>query len=593
MGRSRSSIDKRGTSKKDSESKGNASTKKSFEKEIQLAMDTTLTIKHNQRTKRLKVIAIKQDGKRYVLRYKAVNNNTITILTKDTVKLKVTIKPARPIEEQPWYKVVRSVARGAMMVRNVNISYSNSYNMSLPGFLPNIGDFFGQRSGNGSPLAPGLDFAFGFVGDSYIDKALDRGWLISNDSVSTPAITNNNENLQLTATVEPIPNFKIDLSANRVVSKSRNIQYMYPGHPMTQSGSFQMTTISISTAFSSHGDANNGYKSSVFNKFVSYLDVFQNRVEAKYKNSVYPANTSLAGQTFDPKNGTVNKYSSDVMIPAFLAAYCGGGKNSSLDIFPSLKKLLPNWRITYNGLMRIPWFKQHFRSFNLEHSYKSIYTVGSYNTYSSFREYMGELGFVNDATSGNPIPSSMYDISTVSINEAFAPIMGFSFTLRNGITGSLKYNKTRVVTLSMTSQQITETYSSDIVIGAGYKINDINLFGTKKKRKIASRNKKKQSEEENVSSDNLNTINNTLNMKMDFSLRDQSAINRNILTGLSQATSGNKALKIAFSAEYTVSKMLTLSAYYDRQTTTPLLTSSSYPTTLQDFGIGMKFSLAR
>ena len=240
--------------------------------------------------------------------------------------------------------------------------------------------------------------------------------------------------------------------------------------------------------------------------------------------------------------------------------------------------------------MRISWFKRHFRSFNIDHSYKSLYSVGSYNTYSSFRQYMGDLGFINDAATGNPIPSSMYDISTVSINEAFSPIVGF--TLRNGITGSLKYNKTRVVTLSMTSQQITETYSSDIVVGAGYKINDINLFGTKKKRKITSRNRKKEKEEDTVN-DNMNAVNNSLNMKMDFSLRDQSAINRNILTGLSQATSGNKALKIAFSAEYTVSKMLTLSAYYDRQTTTPLLTSSSYPTTVQDFGIGMKFSLAR
>jgi len=38
---------------------------------------------------------------------------------------------------------------------------------------------------------------------------------------------------------------------------------------------------------------------------------------------------------------------------------------------------------------------------------------------------------------------------------------------------------------------------------------------------------------------------------------------------------------------------LTLSAYYDRQTNTPLLSSSSYPTTTQDFGLSVKFSLTR
>jgi cell surface protein SprA len=316
-------------------------------------------------------------------------------------------------------------------------------------------------------------------------------------------------------------------------------------------------------------------------------------VENQYANAVYPANTSLAGQPFDPANGTVNKYSSDVMIPAFLAAYCGGCKGSSLDIFPSLKRLLPNWKITYGGLMRIPWFKSHFRSFNLEHSYKSMYAVGSYNTYSSYHSYMDGLGFVNDAATGNPVPSSMYDISTVSINEAFSPLVGFSFTLKNSLTGSLKYNRTRVITLSMTSQQITEALSSDFVIGMGYKINNLKLFGSSKKKKIISRRKKQTDEEEDTSSRDEGTINNSLNLRADLSLRDQTAINRNILTDISQATSGNKAFKLSLAAEYQVSRMLSLSAYYDRQTTTPLLTSSSYPTTVQDFGIGMKFSLAR
>ena len=116
----------------------------------------------------------------------------------------------------------------------------------------------------------------------------------------------------------------------------------------------------------------------------------------------------------------------------------------------------------------------------------------------------------------------------------------------------------------------------------------------KKKKKIISRRKKTADEEEETSgSRDEGTINNSLNLRADFSLRDQTAINRNILTDLSQATSGNKAIKISLSAEYQVSRMLSLSAYYDRQTTKPLLTSSSYPTTVQDFGIGMKFSLAR
>ena len=68
---------------------------------------------------------------------------------------------------------------------------------------------------------------------------------------------------------------------------------------------------------------------------------------------------------------------------------------------------------------------------------------------------------------------------------------------------------------------------------------------------------------------------------------------RDILSLLSQATSGNRAVQVSFTADYALSRLLTLSAYYDRQMNKPLLTSSSYPTTTQDFGISLKFSLTR
>ena len=86
---------------------------------------------------------------------------------------------------------------------------------------------------------------------------------------------------------------------------------------------------------------------------------------------------------------------------------------------------------------------------------------------------------------------------------------------------------------------------------------------------------------------------NSLNVRLDFTFRNQSALNRDILTQLSQATSGNKAIQTSFSADYALSRLLTLTAYYDRQRSQPLLTTSSYPTVTQDFGISLKFSLNR
>ena len=95
------------------------------------------------------------------------------------------------------------------------------------------------------------------------------------------------------------------------------------------------------------------------------------------------------------------------------------------------------------------------------------------------------------------------------------------------------------------------------------------------------------------SSSNKSGVNHDLNMRLDISLRKQAAITRDIATGVSSASSGNSAFKLSFMADYTLSRLLTLTAYYDAQTNTPLLSSSSYPTTTHDFGLSLKFSLTR
>ena len=66
------------------------------------------------------------------------------------------------------------------------------------------------------------------------------------------------------------------------------------------------------------------FRSKTFNKFLGLLETYRQRVENKFADAVYPAGTALAGQPFNPANGTVSPYSSEVMIPAFLDAYTMG-----------------------------------------------------------------------------------------------------------------------------------------------------------------------------------------------------------------------------------------------------------------------------
>ena len=569
--------------------------KRAFEREITLLPDTTFKIRHGKNTKRLIVNAKTEDGKVFPLKYKKVDNNQIRIISKvDTaMKVKLSVLAKEPLDDKKWYKGLQLASRLAMMVRNVSINYRSSYQLTLPGFLPSVGDAFGQKKVG--QMAPGLDFAFGMVGDDYIEKARNNDWLLCNDSIATPATTSRTDNLTLRATLEPVKNFKIDLSATRTKTTQKSIQYMYEGTPTTQSGAFQMTTISLGSAFEGMGNANSGYRSKTFEKFVNSLAGFRDRVEAQYAGTVYPAGSALAGGKFDASRTPVNQYSSDVMIPAFLKAYTSMGGNS-LSVFPTLSRMLPNWTIRYSGLGRLPWFNEHFKSININHSYKSVFAVGSYNSYSTFQEYMNGLGFVSDAATGNPSPSSMFNISQVSINESFSPLLGMDVTFNNNMTVKAEYRQTRVLNLSMTSVQLNEALSKDWVIGMGYRINNFDVFGWGAK---ASRSKSKGGNK-NAANKNASTTktvqngtNHDLNLRLDFSFRKQAAIVRDIASMVSSASSGNNALKLSFSADYTFSKLLTMSFYYDRQTNTPLLSSSSYPTTTQDFGLSIKFSLTR
>ena len=575
--------------------------KKGFEKEITLLPDTLMKIKHGKNSKRLIVSAKTEDGKPFQLKYRKIDNNTIGIKSRldSALKLKITVTPKEPLDNKGWYKTMQTIARTLMMVRNVSLSYSNQYSMSLPGFMPSVGDAFGQKRNQGA-WAPGLDFAFGLTGDSYVDKARDRGWLLLSDSIATPASTNKTEDLQVRMTLEPVRNLKIDLNAARTQTTARSVQYMYEGSPTTQSGTFSMTTLSLRSAFEGMGDAEHGYHSASFERFCNSLESFRQRVEQRYVGATYPQGSALAGQPFDAANGGVGLYSADVMVPAFLAAYTSSGGNS-LNIFPTLSRMLPNWTVRYSGLSKLPWFRDVFKSVNINHSYKSIYAVGAYQSYSTFMELMGPgLGFISDATTGMPVPSSMYNVSTVSINESFSPLLGIDVTLQNNLTCKLEYKTIRTLNLSMTSVQINESSSHDWVLGMGYTISNFNPFGPKV-RKVKSGRKSGNGQNDAQQKQNSSSRNNRsssgynsdLKLRLDLSYRKQAAISRDIASMTSAASSGNTAFKLSFSADYSFSRLLTMSFYYDRQTNTPLLTSSSYPTTTRDFGLSLKFSLTR
>ena len=545
---------------------------KPFTKEIELKMDTTVTLAHNLKSKKLEVTARTKSGEKYRLKYKVIDDNKILIRNNDSISVKVTILAKQNDSERSSFaKAMQYPTRVLMMVRNVSFTYTNAYAMNLPGFMPNAGDLFGQSRNDGI-YAPGADFAFGLFDESFLSKAHKRNWLLKNDSISSQATTTAAEDLQIRMTIEPIKDLKIDLNASWTRNESKSIQFMYDGMPSNESGGFNMTTITIGNSFGG-GNAGNNYQSDVYDRFVGSLEKHRQRIEKKYEGTRYPSASNLAGELYDPANGGVDTYSADVMVPAFLETYTGIGNN---DIFPSMLRMLPNWKIKYSGLSKLEWFKKWFKSVNIEHGYKSVYAVGSYSTYATYMEYTKGIGFTNSTSTGMPVPSSRYNLNTVSINESFSPLIGLDVTTNNNLTIGGKFIQSRILNLSLTAIQMVETYSQEIAVNVGYKILNVKLFGGGKK---ASKEKKSNG--------------NDINIRADFSFRNTSSICRSIDKGTTQATSGNKSFNYSLTADYAYSKMLTFGLYFDRQKTIPLISTSSYPTTTMDFGVSMKFSLTR
>ena len=349
--------------------------------------------------------------------------------------------------------------------------------------------------------------------------------------------------------------------------------------PTVRGGSYTKTHIALKTAFRS-SSAKDGYSSQAFDDFLKNREIIAARLEAhygslgNYPNKGFIASTGFGDKPYDSANGGVNRSSADVMIPAFIAAYSGrDARKIDLSPFPGLSAILPNWRITYDGFMQIPFIKKHFKAFTLSHAYQCTYAVGSFTSFLNWVESDGDFGFVRDELTGNPIPSSPFDISSVMITERFAPLIGLKVTLKNNVTGNIEYKDSRTLTLNSAAGQIVEASTTDFTIGAGYKIANFNTILKLKGSQTG--------------------VSNDLTINADFSFRKNQALIRRIEQNFTQATSGTRTTMLKVTANYVLSKRITVGAYFDHQINTPLVSSSSYPITNSNYGVSVRLSLLK
>ena len=360
-----------------------------------------------------------------------------------------------------------------MGVKNISFSYSQNRGTLLPGFLlqPKL---LGQ---DWSSMAPSLPFVFGSQKDIR-NLAGSSGWITQDTSLNSQYKQNSSTNLTFRSTIEPIKQFRIELNASKNTS-SNNQEYFrwddinngFNSFSPTETGSYSISFISFSTAFV--GD-NDDYSSSTFAKFRGYRADIANRLASENPNfngvispeTGFPIEYSIInGDTII--TGGYGSTSQQVMIPAFLAAY--GGQSSidvSLNQMPKIP--LPNWRITYDGLIKIKAIKRYFKTFSLAHSYRSTYSVSSYNT---------NLNYIDgDEMNLNNLSYHVQkEIAQVSINEQFSPLFKLDMLWKNSLITKIEIKNSRMLSLSLINNQLTETNTKDYVIGTGFRIKDLEF----------------------------------------------------------------------------------------------------------------------
>ncbi|WP_420580564.1 cell surface protein SprA [Reichenbachiella sp.] len=454
---------------------------------------------------------------------------------------------------------LKGFMRLLMSLRSINLTYGQREATKLPGFIP-VPYLFGMdRDFN----APGSAFIFGSQDPNIRFKAAENGWLVENGKLTTPFVQSRTVDLNIRANIEPFKDLKIQLDAKRSETSAYQEIYRYDSVAReyrsltpSRSGSYTITFLPIKTSFvRDHGENIN----STFEKFVENRDVIRQRLNLLNSNGEYDIN------------------SQDVLIPAFIAAYTGKSA-SSVKLTPFPKTPVPNWRIDYAGLSKIPALKEVFASINLTHAYVSTFSITNY-TNSLLYDNPEALELKNSILDypmatlpgENGALSPVYVINQVDVIERFSPLIGINIRTKSKITSKIEYKKERSLSLNLSNSQVTEMSSNDIAFDFGI---------TKSKMKIPFKIKGRTS-----------TLNNDLQFRFTFTVRDTKTIQRKI-ENVQTITNGNINYQIRPTVSYVANQKLNITMYFEKNINEPKV-SNTFPRSSSAFGIQMRFSLAQ
>ncbi|MBB6501483.1 cell surface protein SprA [Pedobacter cryoconitis] len=439
-------------------------------------------------------------------------------------------------------------------IKNINAAYTQTKGIFLPGYLPTT-DYFGIDKLSG---APGLGFVFGSQADIR-QRAINSGW-ITKDTLQTQLYVNTmRQDLSITGVLEPFRDFRITLTANKNQTMNYSTNFRFDTNTQSfrnlspyTTGDYSVSFITLGTAFS---ESPGSTVSKLFNQFMDNRSIISQRLGAKNPNSHGVVDGFADGY---------DKNSQDVIIAAFIAAYTGQDASKvSLNSFPKIP--LPNWRINYGGLTKIDFIGDYFKSVDLRHSYRSIYSVNGFN---SLLQYQQTDGYVSSRDVNQDF-LPFYQYSQVTIAEQFAPLIGIDARLKNNLTANFEVARTRMLGLSLANSQLAQLSENNLVFGIGYRTTKFRFpFGLFKQLKM----------------------DNNMDFKLDVSVRDNKTViyRADILTA--EVSSGAKNITYRPSIDYILNQRFNIKLFYDSNITKPY-TSQSFNTSFSNFGFSLRITL--
>ena len=492
--------------------------------------------------------------------------------------------------------LAKLLLRPLFALRSVKINYKEDFSTTVPGFM-GVPQYFGLSDGFSSP---GVGFVMGLQPDisitnpnNWLQQAASNDWITKSRGLNQEVIQTERQDIDVKIKVEPWADFRIDIDLQKTYQTNHSEEFKnksldpdidnYQQLALRDVGSFEMTFFSLGTLF-------DGDLQGMFSRFEDYRSIISYRLPNNIPDSHTEDGVEYA-------NG-YGKQSSTVVVPAFLAAYTGADPNTiSLDLENDVRSLgfipKPNWKMRYDGLVKLPWFSDRFSSFTIEHGYSSRLRVNSF-----FSDVQYDANDPYDELKANGNYYSRLEIPFIQINEQFNPVIGVNMKTKKDLNLEFSYVKGRTLDLSINaSSELQETRRTEYVFGFGYTIRDSKFLKKKNKRRSsrsrntneddATANNPRRSSRRNVTSQRGNDMTFLLN----FGYSDNiSLVHQLDFGGSPEPSRGTKTLSINPSIDYVVNENLTMRLFVDYRSTRPYI-SSSPPVTTINGGITMQMTL--